>query len=664
MPTGWESYPIEFKGGLVSNLSRLQQGIKMPGSARELVNFEPSIKGGYRRINGFIKFAPAPVPSYGTPKVQGSGQSGTSLVIGNIFTAVEVGSTFTVDGVAGTYTVSAVAFSTVTNESTLTITPVLDTSPADKASVSFDNNTDNIEGLHYFYRTRLATGRAIAVRNGSIWTSTGASWSDITAPSYGTVLVAGGSQTGATIDLDGFSSDTYAPKIGDTFTISGVEKVYTVLSVPTITTGVATLSIYPSLDSSPADNASVVFIGFKGTGGSKIRFADYSFDDTDNTVMVDGVNYPVAGNTIEGFNRLDGTTDILAATVVEAFSSHLFFGVKNKIVFCAPFAENDFSAANGAGSIKLQGSVTGLITFRNKLIIFTGSKIYQLEGSSSANFQLSEIASEIGCAAPDTIQEVGGDIVYLGPDGLRFLGATARIGDFNLSLASRAIQDELNTFKTGNSNICSTVVRDKSQYRLFGFAKGEAEEDSVGYVGTQFTSQESSDFNWGELKGIKAYRTSSTRTDSSEVSIFSGETGYVYEMEEGNTFDGAVIKAKFYTPYMPINDPRIRKTMYKCTTYYDPEGTIDGVLAFKYDFLTPAKIQPIDVTLSAGTGFALYGDSLYGTDLYGGLPDTVVSINTTGSFFTVSLEYNFIQSGTEPFIVDTALLEFSINDRK
>ena len=62
MATGWESFPLELKGGLISNMSRLQQGVKAPGSARRLVNFEPSVKGGYRRINGYAKYDSNVIP--------------------------------------------------------------------------------------------------------------------------------------------------------------------------------------------------------------------------------------------------------------------------------------------------------------------------------------------------------------------------------------------------------------------------------------------------------------------------------------------------------------------------------------------------------------------------------------------------------------------------
>ena len=71
MPDRWSTYAFDFRGGLISDLSPLQQGIKLPGSARVLRNFEPSIEGGYTRIAGYEKYDNAFVPAYGEPKVHG-----------------------------------------------------------------------------------------------------------------------------------------------------------------------------------------------------------------------------------------------------------------------------------------------------------------------------------------------------------------------------------------------------------------------------------------------------------------------------------------------------------------------------------------------------------------------------------------------------------------
>ena len=106
MPDAWETFRIEFKGGLVTNLSPLQQAINAPGSARILRNYEPSIDGGYKRIQGYEKFDSAIIAPYGNPVVNGASQSGTSLSLRAIHTTPAVGDTLTIDGVSGTYTVA------------------------------------------------------------------------------------------------------------------------------------------------------------------------------------------------------------------------------------------------------------------------------------------------------------------------------------------------------------------------------------------------------------------------------------------------------------------------------------------------------------------------------------------------------------------------------
>jgi hypothetical protein len=196
MADGWQTLPIQFTGGLITNLSPLQHGIQAPGSARILRNFEPSVDGGYKKILGYTKYSSSIVPSYGTPVVHGGSQTGTTLVIANLYQAPSAGDSFTISGVTGTYTIATggVSYSSSTKRATLTLTTALDSSPADKAAVTFTTNTGLIRGVAAWETY------AIAVRNNNVYSSTGSSWTRINVPSYGTVLVAGGSQTGGTLD--------------------------------------------------------------------------------------------------------------------------------------------------------------------------------------------------------------------------------------------------------------------------------------------------------------------------------------------------------------------------------------------------------------------------------------------------------------------------------
>ena len=69
MPTQWTTFPVEFKGGLISNMSPLQQGINAIGSTTTLQNMEADRQGGYTKIKGYEKFSSTLIP--GTGKILG-----------------------------------------------------------------------------------------------------------------------------------------------------------------------------------------------------------------------------------------------------------------------------------------------------------------------------------------------------------------------------------------------------------------------------------------------------------------------------------------------------------------------------------------------------------------------------------------------------------------
>ena len=53
MPVQWTTFPMEFQGGLISNLTPLQQGTNAVGSATILQNFESDREGGYSKLKGY-----------------------------------------------------------------------------------------------------------------------------------------------------------------------------------------------------------------------------------------------------------------------------------------------------------------------------------------------------------------------------------------------------------------------------------------------------------------------------------------------------------------------------------------------------------------------------------------------------------------------------------
>lgn len=66
----WTTQNVMLEGGLVLDKDLLFQGMQLSGSARTLINFEPSLYGGYHRILGYQKFDTAQLPD-GTDQIFG-----------------------------------------------------------------------------------------------------------------------------------------------------------------------------------------------------------------------------------------------------------------------------------------------------------------------------------------------------------------------------------------------------------------------------------------------------------------------------------------------------------------------------------------------------------------------------------------------------------------
>ena len=746
MPTNRETFPVEFKGGLVTNQSPLQQGINMPGSATVLRNFEPSISGGYKRILGYSKFDPNVIPPYGAPVVQGANQSGTELIIAGTHTSPTEGDTLTIAGLSGTYTVNSPSFDASNNTTTLTLTTRIvptakvngsisstdtlviddnngtiavgqivtgtgisgtvtvfsitdqnnivlssDQSLSDNVVLTFDSSPANGTAVTFVsytgtYRTlgvEVFNDSVLVALNADLFKTTGAGFTKINVPSYGTVLVNGASQTGTSIVLDGLTS---APKVGDVFKIgasgptaivngatssttslvvdanvgtivagqtvtgtgisgtvtvsslsdqsnlvlsssqslannvaltfsSTTDKIYTVTTSATVSSGGSTVAIDPALASSPADNAAITFISLSREGATRTRFVEYNFTGTPKVAIVDGVNAPALydGGT---FTALVGApTDVISATQVIAFKKHLFYANLDLLTFCSPSLDTNFEAGDGAGNIRIGGVITGLSVFREQLIIFTGKRIFKLTGTAAGGtdaFKLEPITLDIGCIDGDTIQEIGGDIMFLTEDGLRLLSATDRIGDFGLGVVSKNIQDVMTTFIASAQIFSSAVIRSKSQYRVFAFNPSIIGDAAKGIIGTQFSPQGGEDFAWSEIRGMEVFAASSKVVDTSEVIVFSSDTGYLFKMEDGNSFDSSDIVAEYSSPYMPLNDPRTRKAIYKVYLYTDPVGSVNFTFNLKFDYDELNSVQPESITFTNATSaISFYGDNNY-----------------------------------------------------
>lgn len=505
MATRWETFPIQLDGGLITNLGRIEQGIKAPGSATFLQNFEPDVEGGYTRVLGYSKYSTTPVP-------------GTGLIRGVV---------------------------------------------------------------------AVSRSEILVERDGTYYYSTGSGWTSK-------------------------------------------------LSLP----------------------SAVI---------ERVRNDQYNFTGSLHTVLVDGLNPPAYFDHVAKTMSyaVGAPAEVVGAKRVKVFKSHLFFAKGRLLSFSSPYSQSDFNPANGAGVVNVGDEITGLTVFRDQLIVFCLNSIYRVSGNTVSDFVLSPITNNTGCLCGDTVQEVGGDIMYLGPDGIRYLSASERDNDFGLTRASEKIQKQILELVSTDCTYSSVTIASKNQYRVFPYISNVARGNAKSYLATKFSNQSADSISWAALKGFKVYSMDKAQERDVEVIFFSSDTDYVYRMESGNSLDGGDIEAILETPYIPINDPKVRKTFYKHTLFAKPLGDMTLNCQLKFDYMQPDSSPTSPFTIAGSTTISTYGSlsTTYGTAVYGSRAEEQYYTNVVGSGFVVALRYSNV-SQSPPFNLNFVVLEYRANERR
>jgi hypothetical protein len=399
------------------------------------------------------------------------------------------------------------------------------------------------------------------------------------------------------------------------------------------------------------------------TNAGKYNFERFNFDGTDKIIVVDGTNAPTV------FNSSLAATDVSDSSVVGSkfvvsHRNHMFYAgkstTKQEVVFSEPFNEDGFNSGSGAGSFKVDDEITGIKVFRDDLFIFCETRIFKLTGSSSSNFAVSDVTRDIGCINGDTIQEFAGDLIFLGPDGLRTIAGTARIGDVELGTISSNVQSIFNDNIASATEFDSVVITDKTQYRIF-FTKSNVGENQTKGVICVLKGQK---FEFSEIQGIRPACTDSFVSEGNVLVLHGAyQTGYIYRQESGNTFDGTTILGRYRSPDLTFNDPGIRKHMQRVIVNYKPEAAIDADLFVRYDYEAKESARPAAYPLDSEDVVALYGTSVYGVPIYGGASQPLVRQSVEGSGFAVALK---VEDGgeTAPYSLKGFQLEYQLGARR
>jgi len=530
-----QPYTVACDGGLLTSSNAIDL-LKTPGVATKLQNFEVSIEGGYRRVNGYAKYK-----------------------VGDVTAAQPAGSTATILGVF----------------------PYAD---GVIACVSDDIYFTN-DGA-----TWLQINRSSVSGTGDNYTAfTGRSVLNRTNQGQCTFAIA----EGATFDY------------GEVFIADGANKIYS--------------------------------FRMEGTGNLNTR----TFFAAEITV--------------------DSTNGVKFITIHD---NHLIAaGVAGNLNTVFHSQVNDFDNFAAGGSFTLSDQVVGIKGFREDLILFCENSIHKLINlHSSDTVRIDPITDNVGCLSGYSIQEIGGDLLFLAADGFRTVAGTARIGDVELGTVSKQIQPIVSLLARNIDDyiINSLVIREKSQYRLYYTNVVLANSAQEGIVGTLRPNG----FQWSETKGLEVTSINSNFDNNGVEVYYHGDTnGYVYTHDVGHSFDGDNIDAIYETPDYDYGDFGTLKTLHYIKMSITPEGTVQPTLTVKFDFGNLDVPQPDSILLDSVPEPSTFSNAIFGSAIFGASEQPLVRESLVGSGHSNNFRFSSFDSNS-PYIINGFYVDYIPSGRR
>lgn len=413
----------------------------------------------------------------------------------------------------------------------------------------------------------------------------------------------------------------------------------------------------------------------------KIRSAKFNFGKGNQIVFVDGVNpalhydgtkwttlktSPVVGT---GSTEAGGDQIVNQPTIVEVFENHVFLGSDyTALGVVAHSAPNDplvWNVSAGAGQIVAGFEVVQIKPFRENLFVFGENNIKKVSVQTVANeptFTLQNVTANVGCIARDSVIEIGGDLLFLSPDGFRPVAGTSRIGDVELETISKSIQQLLQRYSDDYNldTVDALVIRGKSQVRFFYGDDSVGVPASKGILGGLRLNQGQISWEFGELLGIRTSCVMSEYINREEFVLHGDWDGSVYRQEVGNSFNQDDILSIYTTPFLDFGESEVRKTFLKINTHIRTEGPMEMNLSVKYDWNNPVTSKP-----------DAYDTSIMGSQVTYNSPGIVyddpvlkynegvkpyTEVDVQGSAFSIRLNYATVGQ-FDPFSIQGFIIE-------
>ena len=661
---------VNLKGGI--DLSSTFLNID-PGAAKDILNYEPGLGGGYTRIKGYERMDGRPAPSAAVYYTVGVADA-SGIAVGDTLTGATSGSTSKVvikDGnVLGVTALSSnYALSEAANGTTITAVNV-------RAGIS-DEDIDAIWQLaaEDYYRSLIGAmpgdGPALyAFQHGAnrygfradsgavkLYCASASGWSLVPyfhvlffdAGVMGGEIVEGTQITGAaatgTVRRFVKNAGSYGTTASGYMVVqitSGAfvdDEEVKVLGVTTCT--------------ADGDSTAITL-----APGGKFQHVSHNFYGSTATKRVygcDGVNpaWEFDGTTLCPiyYPAPDKHPLWNAPKFIAAHKTHLFLSyVTGQTAHSSPGTPLVFSGILGAAEFGLGSEPAGMVSRSGDVLaIYTREMTYGLYGTSSADWSLQVISETFG-AKPYTVQKAG--TVYAMDDkGIAPLERVDSYGDFESATVSRLVSPILDDYK--DRIVGSGTVKASNQYRLF------FDDGTVLVMGDdQYLGDNRPSFTKLRYSHIPTFASNSEDAGGNEVILFGDADGYVYQSEIGYNFDGGEIECTYRSPFTHQKAPHLRKRYMRL--YIDLESA--GKVALKVstelgygDANTPSNLEK-EVGAPGGGGY--WGVDNWGEFYWGASLFNSEGVPLSGTSNNISVLVYGKSKVTRPYTLQTIELHY------
>lgn len=667
VPIKFDSFPL--RGGL--DLHTPQLSLR-PGYARDALNWECSINGGYTRVPGYERYDGHASPSaavMGT--LRASAVAG--IAVGDAVNGQTSGATATVcyiDGTVVAYTKAtgtfvvgenlrkvAVVIGSITEvgvaglSQTQQATYQLGAYNIYRADHSAVPGSGSVRGLFMFGGTLYAWRNNAGGTAALLYRASGTGWTAITLPYE--VAFTGGSGTqpaeGATITKGAVSAVVRRVVTESGTWGAGTAAGRFIVDAPTggsFTAGALTAGATATLAANLAGGLVQAQVSFLPGG----RF-EHHVGNAGLGVRVYGCDGVNRGWEFDGNYVVPIKTGMASDTPshVHVHKSHLFFSFNASAQHSSIANPYQWSVVTGAGELLINDTITGFLTLpgdstTGALGILSDSIITILYGNSAADWKLTSLNATAGCKVRGS--QVLNDAYLFDDQGVMSLTAVQSYGNFGTASITQNLRSFVQQRRTLITD--STVNYEKSQYRVF-FSDGYGLFCTIvngkfyGAMPVKFPNVVNVVCNGGSTNG-------------GEVTYFGSTDGFVYRMDVGTSFDGATIDHTLELAFAFQGSDRVRKRYRKAV--FEIQG--DSYVQFNAGWtLAYGDENVVSTTLSAAVTPAYWDEFTWDQFVWDGRAIAPSYISLEGSAENIAIRFEGSSALWGTFTVNSVTLHYT-----